>query len=434
MRAGCLCIAGSVVLAAPAAGQPRPSGAATRSAAAAARVNIAENIASARADRVAPNRATLTVARKDPTKKLRLFDGSGREIATTEAPDGSIKADVNPQQGYLIAPPTPERTPLTNQGVNLPARYLTFTPAGATNLGGLFLRPTVIPLTWNDQLRAYATELLVGYEFEDGGERKLAVPKTVNFFAEGANARIVESSVTITDSGSSGFKRVVLSTGEIEGETHFTARAGPVDELKSSVTVQREVGRLKLTVYPAELPAFGVGSGTLTVTLLARDGNPLPAARPLEVQLTSRRLLHPATLTIDQGKNSATADIRTTGYGHDEVLAQSGDFQAPFPVDLVFPLAATVAAAVGGSLGGVARYLRNRRKRAPLLVRRILEGTIVGVIVVGAAWVGLVRVEVSTGILGTPFGAFVLAALAGYLGCVVLDHIAGKTFGTSKPT
>jgi len=283
-------------------------------------------------------------------------------------------------------------------------------------------------------LRAYATELLVGYEFEDGGERKLAVPKTVNFFAEGANARVVESSVTITDSGSSGFKRVVLSTGEIEGETHFTARAGPVDELKSSVTVQREVGRLKLTVYPPELPAFGVGSGTLTVTLLARDGNPLPAARPLEVQLTSRRLLHPATLTIDQGKNNATADIRTTGYGHDEVLAQSGDLQAPFPVDLVFPLAATVAAAVGGSLGGVARYLRNRRKRAPLLVRRILEGTIVGVIVVGAAWVGLVHVEVSTGILGTPFGAFVLAALAGYLGCVVLDHIAGKTFGTSKPT
>lgn len=433
IQAGCLGIAGSAVLAAPAAGQPPVTGAATRSAAAVARGNIKENIASARADRVAPNRVTLTVARKDRTKTLRLFDGSGREIATTEAPDGSINADVDPQRGYLLAPPTPERTPLTNQGLNLPARYLTFTPAGATNLGGLFLRPTVIPLTWNDQLHTYATELLVGYEFEDGGERKLAIPKTVNFFAEGANARIVENSVTITDSGSAGFKRVVLSTGEVERETQFTARAGPVDELKSSVTVQREVGRLKLTVYPAELSAFGVGSGTLTVTLLARDGQPFPAARRLEVQLTSRRLLHPANLTIEQGKNSATADIRTTGYGHDEVVAQSGDFQAPFPVDLVFPLAATVAAMVGGALGGVARYLRNRRKRASLLLRRIVEGTIVGVIVVGAAWAGLVRVEVSAGILGTPFGAFVLAALAGYLGCVVLDHLAGKTFGTPKP-
>jgi hypothetical protein len=432
IQARCLCIAGSIVLAAPAAGQPPATGASATSAAA-ARVNIKENIASARVARVAPNRATLTVARKDPTKKLRLFDGSGAEIPTTEAPDGSINADVDPRRGYLIAPPIPERTPLTNQGLNLPARYLTFTPAGATNLGGLFLRPTVIPLTWNDQLRAYATELLVGYEFEDGGERKLAIPKTVNFFAEGANARIVENSVTITDSGGSGFKRVVLSTGQIEGETHFTARAGPVDELKSSVTVQREVGRLKLTVYPAELPAFGVGSGTLTVTLLARDGNPFPAARPLEVQLTSRRLLHPARLTIEQGKDSATADIRTTGYGHDEVLAQSGGFQAPFAVDLVFPLAATMAAMVGGAIGGIARYLRNRRKRASLLLRRILEGTIVGVIVVGAVWAGLVRVEVSTGILGTPFGAFVLAALAGYLGCGVLDHLAGKTFGTPKP-
>jgi hypothetical protein len=103
---------------------------------------------------------------------------------------------------------------------------LTFTPAGATNLGGLFLRPTVIPLTWNDQLHTYATELLVGYEFEDGGERKLAIPKTVNFFAEGANARIVENSVTITDSGSAGFKRVVLSTGEVERDTQFHGARG----------------------------------------------------------------------------------------------------------------------------------------------------------------------------------------------------------------
>jgi hypothetical protein len=35
-------------------------------------------------------------------------------------------------------------------------------------------------------------------------------------------------------------------------------------------------------------------------------------------------------------------------------------------------------------------------------------------------------------VLGTPFGAFVLGALSGYLGCVVLDGVAKKTFGGLK--
>jgi hypothetical protein len=43
-----------------------------------------------------------------------------------------------------------------------------------------------------------------------------------------------------------------------------------------------------------------------------------------------------------------------------------------------------------------------------------------------------VNIDVSTGILGTPFSAFVLAALSGYLGCVVLDRVANKTFGGEK--
>jgi hypothetical protein len=120
------------------------------------------------------------------------------------------------------------------------------------------------------------------------------------------------------------------------------------------------------------------------------------------------------------------------GYGVDEITAQSGAFRAVLPIALVFPVAATVAALVGGALGGVTRFLRNKRKGSSLLVRRIMEGMLVGLIIVGATWTGLVSVDVSTGILGTPFGAFVLGALSGYLGCVVLDTVAKKTFGMAK--
>jgi hypothetical protein len=50
------------------------------------------------------------------------------------------------------------------------------------------------------------------------------------------------------------------------------------------------------------------------------------------------------------------------------------------------------------------------------------------VIFVGAAWAGLVTVNLGTGIFGTPFGAFVLAALSGYVGCVILDRVTKRTF------
>jgi hypothetical protein len=100
---------------------------------------------------------------------------------------------------------------------------------------------------------------------------------------------------------------------------------------------------------------------------------------------------------------------------------------------VVFPVAAVFAAVAGGGLGGAARYLRNKHRKSSLLARRLVEGLLVGVLFVGAAWAGLVTVDMSAGILSTPFGAFVLAAFSGYLGCVVLDGVAQRTFRGLKP-
>jgi hypothetical protein len=99
----------------------------------------------------------------------------------------------------------------------------------------------------------------------------------------------------------------------------------------------------------------------------------------------------------------------------------------------VFPQIAALAAALGGVLGGGARFLRNKRRGGALLVRRLAEGLLVGVLFVGAAWAGIVTVDINAGILTTPFGAFVLASLSGYLGCVVLDWVADRAFKNLKP-
>lgn len=434
MRVTSLRIAVGLLLTGSAFAQPPAAATAKSAAAAVARPSITQAVGSARLERLVQDKGTLIVAPKPEAKnKLRLLDAGLKDVAVTQAADGSLRAEVDPKRPYILTPNTPpERRQLTTEGLHLPARYLTFSAAGATNLGGLFLRPAVVPLTWNEKLNAYTTDIFVGYEFEDGREIEMPAPKTVTFFAEGTNVRIQLDTVTVAKSGGTGYQRVSLSTGQVEGETHFTARVSAADELKCSVAVLREPGALKLSLPSTALPGFGVGSAELTVSLLGRDGFPIAASKPIDVQLTSGRLRQPAQVTIEAGKSGAVVDVRTMGYGADEISAQSGGFRAVLPVKLNFPVAATVAALMGGAIGGVTRFLRNKRKGSSLLTRRVLEGMLVGLIIVGAAWTGLVSVDVSTGILGTPFGAFVLGALSGYLGCVVLDKVAKKTFGTGK--
>lgn len=384
----------------------------------------------AKSERLASGKTRLSVRPPgQAATPYKLLDAAGKEVAGSVTRNGVIEADVEAQRGYILAPSVTSRQKMMKEGVELPARYITFSRDGQMLLGGLFLRPTRIPLVWDLGANAYATELVVGYEFQDGAERPLAAPKTVTFFTEGADARIVADTVRIERSGGAGYQRVRLTTRQREGETLFTARAGPGDELKSSIAIHREPSTFRLTLAPAEILALGVGTANLSVSLLAQDGMSIAPAAPLTVQLSSRRLRHPSSVVVPAGKDSAEIEIRSVGLGADEITASSGALKASQPVRLVFPVAATVAAVLGGAAGGAARYLRNRRRRGALLPRRVAEGILVGVIVVGAAWAGLLLVDFSTGVLGTPFGAFILAALAGYLGCVLLDRVAGKTFG-----
>ncbi len=379
--------------------------------------------------------------------KYRLFDTTGQPVAGTVHVGDQIEAEVHPNKVYVIAPPaggrqTFKRTgaPVTTHGpeplaaghapqLEFPARYVAFDQNGKPyNEGGLFLRAARIPLVWSNQDHAYATDLIVGYDFKDGHEQALPAPKTVAFFVEGADAHIQAQTVVINRSGAAGYQRVVLTTSQHAGDAEFTARAGPLDELQAAAPIEREPGRFDLTLPSRQIDAFGLGTGTLTVTLLARDGAPLVTSTPLRVQLSSRSLKLPTSIPLAAGQSTATTEVRSLGFGDDRIVAEVGSLQGTLPVRLVFPMAAVVAAVLGGALGGGARYLRNRRHKSSLLARRLTEGVLVGVLFVGAAWAGLVTTEMNAGVLSTPFGAFVLAAFSGYLGCVVLDRIAKRLF------
>jgi hypothetical protein len=385
---------------------------------------------------IALRHVRLTVSPKHAgSVKHRLLDQTGRQVADAAGDTNAIEADIRPGELYTYVPSTTERRALVAAKVEFPARYLSFSQRGEPlNEGGLFLRPSRSPLVWDSQAHAYSTELIVGYDFKDGRDQALAKPKTVTLFAEGSSAHIQADTVVITRSGTAGYQRVVLATSQLSGDTLFTARAGSIDELKASAAIDRQPGTLQISLPSDQIDAFGLGTGTLTVTLLALDGFPLPTATPLAVHLASRRLRLPSVVTLPAGQSTATAEVRSLGYGGDEIQAEVGALKAtPLPVSVVFPVAAVFAAVAGGGLGGAARYLRNKHRKSSLLARRLAEGVLVGVLFVGAAWAGLVTVDLSAGILSTPFGAFVLAAFSGYLGCVVLDSVAQRTFRGLKP-
>jgi hypothetical protein len=199
----------------------RAAAAATQAGAMVRRPLDTKDIVAAKTERVADRTTFELTAKMDVAPKLKLFDWTGKEVAVTRTPNGVIKADVDPKRGYVLARPIADRASLGKAGAEFPARYVTFTAAGKPTLGGLFLRPVMAPLTWSDEAKAYATELLVGYEFDDGREAPLASPKTVTFFRTASRSIKVESPATSAwNSGPDRWKGKRISRREPERRTN----------------------------------------------------------------------------------------------------------------------------------------------------------------------------------------------------------------------
>src|SRR5687767_11585778 len=109
-------MAGCLLLATCAAAQPASPAMPIPSAA--ARTRVTQGIATAKMEKVAPNRGIFTVATERSAGALRLLDAAGKEVAVTRAPDGALKAEIDPSRGYLLTPPPPERQKLTKDGMH----------------------------------------------------------------------------------------------------------------------------------------------------------------------------------------------------------------------------------------------------------------------------------------------------------------------------
>ena len=132
-------------------------------------------------------------------------------------------------------------------------------------------------------------------------------------------------------------------------------------------------------------------------------------------------------MVIEKGKTDAFVDAHPPGVGELLLVATVGGLKSsPVRLELLWPVWAVGATVIGGLLGGIASGLvpgRPRRWR-----RRIVEGTLVGLLVTLAVFLIPALTALAAWTVQTELGLFVLAGAAGFLGTPLLDRVARALF------
>lgn len=386
-----------------------------------------------------PTQAQITVP-ADVVRNFTITDKSGAVLAAEAMPDGSERLQGAARAEIALVPKTapPAAAKLERERVTLPVVYLHFKdPSGQWGdqpvEGGVFLEAARSPMVWDAASGAYATEVFVGYDYSDG--RNIALPerRSVLLLAQGGGTTVAPDTVTIAQSGAGGASRVAVRTKVREGAVTIVARETPQNELPVSIPVEAELGDLGVEVNPSEPDAFGLGTGSIVVRLLALDGREMPSSlrtTPVVLSINAPFLTTATSVTLPANTTNLEVPFRTRGTGRGIVRVEAGGLRKDAPFHSRWPVASLVAVLLGGLVGAVVRWF-HRHESKKRLARSLVKGTVVGVVVVAAVWAGLVRLEIGS-VATTPLGGFIIAALAAVLGTALVDRIATGVFKLGK--
>ena len=145
-------------------------------------------------------------------------------------------------------------------------------------------------------------------------------------------------------------------------------------------------------------------------------------------------------INVGQGEATRTVGMWSRDYRDNPALtafSEFGEARISFPMErfgvgkmigLIMPGHLLVAAVIGGAIGGLLRAAQKKFKRLPWLV---CEGILVGIVVVAALSAGFQLGNVGSNMVAKAVGVFAVAALAGFVGAVLLDKLA-KQFSPGK--
>jgi hypothetical protein len=155
----------------------------------------------------------------------------------------------------------------------------------------------------------------------------------------------------------------------------------------------------------------------------------LNESTPVEITCVGGREADANRLVISDTERQARFRFRSVGLGRAQIVATARTVRQAIvgsvSVEQAMPWAQLLAALLGGALGGFSRrFLKGARARTA--GRRVLEGTIVGLVAFVAGVLGVGYLSLPSPIVATVAGAFLTAVIAGFAGVTVLERLTKK--------
>lgn len=385
--------------------------------------------------RVAPRRA-IVEGIVEPVQDLRLMDLQGRDISSqVEARVENGKVTLN------LAQPSPVVLKSRNlQTIAIPAERKITLPGGAvvplpptTGTAGeipkaiwfrLTFAASPMPAPWDEKDGGYLTYLTFGLKRPDGAPPTLSLDQPV--IVKLAYQGLVAAETAM----------ISLDAPGLENEKTIPLRFTPQSEkptllVRSSISdVNLELSAVpRLTVSPDRDAILGLGLDVITVavTNIQPDGRSAAVQRstPVNVTVEGGARLETAAISLAPGESSSRFTVRSAGLGTVTIRASADGRSGAAMVRQVFPIAPLAAALLGGALGGFARqFVKGARRTSKR--RRLLEGVVVGFIVFVAGILGVGHLHLPAALVATEAGAFLTAALGGFVGVSMLEMIAKR--------
>jgi hypothetical protein len=178
-----------------------------------------------------------------------VFRGTNLTVLRRAAPGTLSTAAVvrpGPTEAAVRLPPLEQAVVFTGSQsatgrlargkAEFPGRLLVTTTPEKPRRGAVFLEPRTSPLPWDAKARAYATRLVAGVDMADSQEPvELRPPVVIQFFAE--QAAVSPPSVTITQSGTGGYREVELACRKTAAQPQVTARSD-FGELRQTIPLE----------------------------------------------------------------------------------------------------------------------------------------------------------------------------------------------------
>lgn len=283
-------------------------------------------------------------------------------------------------------------------------RLVSVDAKGAVRIAALAFAPENGGLRYDPAADLFRGVLDIWLEDQDqaGLATPLPEPVSINLFSEADSL----SPGLVQFTGTQALQRitiVVRSPGD-----SLRIQFWPLARVDSVTAAVRVLPTLRVRVTPARVAAWGLETAVATVELLGDAHGEFGVT----VQPT---LADPVTLQFTH-RDAKSAVLRSRGLGPDTVrVSGAGLAPALAVVTYAFPVALLIALVLGSTIGTTALQLSAKTKTATP-VWAFLRGILLGVVAVAAYAVGVKAIPVPIPAQVGEGGAFVVAALAAFLG------------------